>query len=43
MFVIMAFLFVLCGIVCGVVVIEKTASRHMSIAERIIEDANETY
>lgn len=43
MFVIAAFLLILSGIIGGVVVIEKTASRHMSIAENIIEDANEIY
>lgn len=42
MFVIAAFLLILCGIVGGVVTIERSASRQLVIAERIIEDANET-
>lgn len=42
MFIIVAFLFVLCGIVGGVVTVERSASRQLVIAEKIIEDANET-
>ena len=42
MFVIAAFLLILCGIVGGVVTVERSASRQLVIAEKIIEDANET-
>lgn len=42
MFVIVAFLLILCGIVGGVVTVERSASRQLVIAEKIIEDANET-
>lgn len=42
MFVIAAFLLILCGIVGGVVTVERSTSRQLVIAERIIEDANET-
>ncbi len=41
MFVIAAFLFILSGIVGGVVAVERSASRQLNIAERIIEIANE--
>lgn len=42
MFVIAAFLLILCGIVGGVVTIDRSASRQSGIAEKIIEGANET-
>lgn len=42
MFVIAAFLLILCGIVGGVVAVERSASRQLVIAEKIIEGANET-
>lgn len=42
MFIIAAFLLILCGIVGGVVSVERSASRQLVIAERIIEGANET-
>lgn len=42
MFVIVAFLLILCGIVGGVVTVERSASRQLVIAEKIIEGANET-
>lgn len=42
MFVITAFLLILCGIVGGVVSVERSASRQLVIAEKIIEGANET-
>lgn len=42
MFVIAAFLLILCGIVGEVVTVERSASRQSGIAEKIIEDANET-
>ena len=42
MFVIAAFLLILCGIVGGVVTVERSASRQLVIAERIIEGTNET-
>ena len=42
MFVIAAFLLILCGIVGGVVAVERSASRQLGLAEKIIEDANET-
>lgn len=42
MFVIVAFLFVLCGIVGRVVTVERSVSRQLVIAERIIEGTNET-
>lgn len=41
MFVIAAFLFVLMGIVSGVVILEKIASRQVNAVEKIIERANE--
>lgn len=40
-FVIAAFLFILVGIVSGVVVVEKIASRQVNAVEKIIESANE--
>ncbi len=42
MFVIAAFLLILCGIVGGVVTVERSVSRQLVIAEKIIEGANET-
>ena len=42
MFVIAAFLLILCGIVGGVVTVERSASRQLVIEEKIIEGANET-
>lgn len=42
MFVIAAFLLILCGIVGSVVTVERSVSRQLVIAERIIEGANET-
>ena len=42
MFVIAAFLLILCGIVDGVVTVERSASRQLVIAEKNIEGANET-
>lgn len=42
-FILAAFLLILSEIVGGIVVIEKASSRHMSIVENIIEDANETF
>ena len=36
-----AFLLALSGIIAGVAIVQKTASRQMVAAERIIEDANE--
>lgn len=42
MYVIVAFLLILCGIVGGVVTVERSASRQLVIAEKIIEGANET-
>ena len=42
MCVIAAFLLILCGIVGGVVTVERSASRQLVIAEKIIEGANET-
>ena len=42
MFVIAAFLLILFGIIGGVVIVERSASRQMNIAEKIIEYANET-
>ena len=40
-FVIAAFLFILDGIVSGVVVVEKSASRQVNAVEKIIESAKE--
>lgn len=40
-FVIAAFLFILVGIVSGVVVVEKIASRQVNAVKTIIESANE--
>ena len=42
MYVIAAFLLILCGIVGGVVTFERSTSRQLVIAEKIIEGANET-
>lgn len=36
-----AFLFALSGIIAGIAIVQKTASRQTSLAERIIESANE--
>lgn len=41
MYVIAAFLLILCGIVGGVVTVEGSTLRQLVIAERIIEGANE--
>ena len=41
MVVIASFLFLLAGIVSGVVIVQKSASRQMNMVERIIESANE--
>lgn len=41
-FVIASFLFILSGIAASVIVVEKIASRQISIAEKIIGSANET-
>lgn len=40
--VIASFLFILSGIAASVIVVEKIASRQISIAEKIIGSANET-
>lgn len=42
MFVIAAFLLILCGIAGGVVTVERSVSRQLVIAEKIIEGTNET-
>lgn len=36
-----AFLLALSGIIASIAIVQKTASRQMASAERIIEDANE--
>lgn len=40
-FVIVAFICILSGIISGAVAVQKTAARQMNIAEKIIESANE--